>query len=99
VVDRTPPEGGRFLFSLTSGEIVRLAGDKGRQALYRVRTVSQSKSGSIEIDAARLNDSRLKADIIKSRDWLRITSMETLAQMCCRKVIVTPLGELRYAND
>jgi CRISPR-associated endonuclease Csn1 len=99
VVDRTPPEGGRFIFSLTSGEIVQLAGDQGRQEQYRVRTVSLSKSGSIEIAAARLTDARLKDNIIKSGDWLRIRSMETLAQMCCRKVIVTPLGEIRYAND
>jgi len=99
VVDRTPPEGGRFIFSLTSGEIVQLAGDQGRQELYRVRTVSLSKSARIEIDLARLTDARLKNDIIKSDDWLRITSLDKLAASSCRKVIVTPLGEIRYAND
>jgi CRISPR-associated endonuclease Csn1 len=99
VVDRTPPDGGRFLFSLASGEIIQLSGKDGLTALYRVRTVSLSKNGSIEIAAARLTDARLKADIVKSKDWLRITSMDALASMSCRKVIATPLGEVRYAND
>jgi len=99
LVDRTPPDGGRFLFSLAHGEIIHLTDANGEVVFYRVRKVSQAKSGSIEIAVARLNDARLKDDIIKAGDWLRITSMDTLARMACRKVIITPLGEVRNAND
>jgi len=99
VVDRTPPDGGRFLFSLGSGEIVELKNAEGRTARYRIRTVSQAKSGSIEIAGARLTDARLKKEIMTSGNWLRITSLDDLIRMACRKVTVTPLGEVRYAND
>lgn len=99
VVDRTPPDGGRFLFSLAPGEIIHLTDANGEVNFYRARTVSQARGGSIEIAGARLNDARLKDDIIKAGDWLRITSMDTLARMACRKVVITPLGEVRNAND
>jgi CRISPR-associated endonuclease Csn1 len=99
VVDRTAPEGGRFLFSLATHEIMSLTDANGAVNLYRVRKVSQSKSGSIEIAGARLNDARLKDDIIKAGDWLRIRSVDDLARKTCCKVLVTPLGEVRDAND
>ena len=99
VVDRTPPDGGTFKFSLAPGEIVHLTDEKGEARLYRVRTVSQAASGSIEIAGAKVNDARLKDEIIKGGDWLRITSMDKVAAMSCHKVIITPLGEIRDAND
>jgi CRISPR-associated endonuclease Csn1 len=99
VVDRSPPDGGRFLLSLAHGEIMELTSAGRGPELYRVRKVSLSKSGSIEVAAARLTDARLKDQIIKSGHWLRIRSLDNLAAMACRKVIVTPLGEVRYAND
>jgi CRISPR-associated endonuclease Csn1 len=99
VVDRTPPDGGRFLLSLAQGEIMQLTPAGRGPELFRVRTVSLSKSGSIEVAAASLTDARLKDQIIKSGHWLRIRSLDNLAAMACRKVILTPLGEVRYAND
>jgi CRISPR-associated endonuclease Csn1 len=98
VVDRTPPDGGRFLLSLAHGEIIQLTAPGKPTGLYRVRKVSLAKTGSIEIAAARLTDARLKDEIIKSGEWLR-KPPDKLAEMACRKVIVTPLGEVRYAND
>ena len=108
VVDREL-KGGRFLFSLASGDIVQLARNS-TPALYRIRTVSQTQDGYIRVEYVSLNEARLKNEIkeedkkdknakgSKPRGWIT-SPIPGLAKMSCRKVTITPLGEVRYAND
>lgn len=93
VVDRTPPEGGRFLFSLSTGDLFQLNPPGGKPTLHRARTVVE---GNIEF--VDINDARLKKEIRKAKAFPK-RSLSVLADLGCRKVIGTPLGDVRYAND
>ncbi len=87
-----------FRFSLASGDTIQLEDEDGTPGLFVVRTVSQSKGGGINIEFADAKDARPKKDIKASGDWLK-RSIDRLRQLHCRKVTVTPLGDVRWAND
>lgn len=82
----------RFLFTLAPGEIIELDQENGR-VLFRVRSVSEG-----EIAFVSLTDARKKEDIKKSHQWGR-KSANGLKELNCRKVVITPLGEVRRASD
>jgi CRISPR-associated endonuclease Csn1 len=108
IVQRDHGEGKRFLFSLAGGDIIELdveekdktgsEGDGPKRGLFVIRTVSQGAQGRIELDFAGINDARPKKAIQACRDWGR-SPVSRLQQRNCRKVVVTPLGEVRRAND
>ncbi|HUW62516.1 MAG TPA: type II CRISPR RNA-guided endonuclease Cas9 [Candidatus Bathyarchaeia archaeon] len=94
VINRDHGEGKRLLFSLAPGETFQIDDDKsGEQQTYIVRSIS---NGNVEI--VSLTDSRKALDIKKAKEWLK-RSADKLRQLNCRKVVVTPLGEIRRAND
>jgi CRISPR-associated endonuclease Csn1 len=81
----------KFVLSLAGGEIIELD-DGAEKRLYRIRTVPQSK----QIYFAAINDARTLKDMGKKG----LTAMPgSLQERHCRKCVVTPLGEVRYAND
>jgi hypothetical protein len=45
-----------------------------------------------------INDARLVKEIKASGEW-KTALMEPLRKMAARKVVVTPLGDIRDAND
>jgi hypothetical protein len=45
-----------------------------------------------------LNEARMKKDIQKAKAWYS-KHAETLRKADCRKVVITPLGDVRYAHD
>jgi CRISPR-associated endonuclease Csn1 len=92
VIRKDHGEGKRFLFTLAPGEIVELDHEGGR-ALFRVRSVSEG-----EIAYVSLSEARKKEEIKKSHQWKR-GSANVLGKLNCRKVVVTPLGEVRRAHD
>ncbi|MES9995974.1 type II CRISPR RNA-guided endonuclease Cas9 [Desulfovibrio aminophilus] len=99
MVDRTSPEDfGKFLFSLTQGEVIRVPAEDGLEAFFRVRTVYMRSSRGLYIDCSPLNDARLKAEIRKGRQWIEF-SLNKLREMGATKVSLTPLGEVRAAHD
>jgi len=96
----------RFVFSLAHGEIIQLSGQTKRgikpykgDGLYRVTTVPQSK----QLVFKHINDAepaaRKEGEKTRVERKGRTAYPETLRELNCRKVVVTPLGEVRRAND
>ncbi len=90
-------EGKKYVFSLAKGENIELK-KNGQKILFLVRSISKNEQGYVTIEYIDNNDARLKKLIKNSKKWYR-ASLESLRKMNCRKVLVTPLGELRTAND
>lgn len=89
------PELGRFLFSLTSGDIIALTEGEGER-LWRVRSVWLAGS-SARLRLSPLHDARPEKEIRK--DGLNPEPMiNKLREKGCRKVTVTPMGEIRRDN-
>lgn len=84
---------GRFVFSIAGGDILELNGAQGQGVLVLVRTLSE---GRVEFHDIR--DARVKKEIKANGRWVT-RSAEKLRQLGCRKVCVSPLGEVRKAND
>ncbi|PJA29392.1 MAG: type II CRISPR RNA-guided endonuclease Cas9 [candidate division Zixibacteria bacterium CG_4_9_14_3_um_filter_46_8] len=85
--------GKTFLFSLAKGEIIKLDNaDKGWEGLYVVRKLERPH----KIQFAPINDARKLEDIGRKG---HTATVETLKKPKCQKVVVTPLGEIRDAND
>jgi CRISPR-associated endonuclease Csn1 len=92
VVKRDHGPDKKFLFSLASGEIIKLHKEDGTHGLYVLGTVPQSK----QVVFKPINDARIGKEIPKPG---RTAYPETLRKWKCQKVVVTPLGEVRNAND
>lgn len=92
VICRDHRAGKQFLFSLAGGDTIELDTEGGTRSIFVVRTVPKS----LQIRFVGIADARKLADIRKSG---MTAYPETLRIGNCRKVVVTPLGEVRYAND
>jgi CRISPR-associated endonuclease Csn1 len=94
IVRRDHGEQRRFLFSLSNGEIIELDDHRGGKGLFKIRTVSD------RLLFFPINDAR-KKDVVKKADTFAglTANAESLRKRNCRKVLVTPLGEVRWAND
>jgi CRISPR-associated endonuclease Csn1 len=93
VIRRKFGEGKRFLFSLSSGELIEMDGERGRREIAVVRSVSKGK-----IEFVFAQDARKVADIKKGGDWTT-RSPEKLRELHCQKVMISPLGAVIRAND
>lgn len=93
LVQRDHGPGMRFVFSLASGDVIQLDEEDGLKGLFVIRTITK---GSVEFVA--ITDARKKKVIKEAKDWLK-RSPNSLRAARCRKVVVTPLGEVRWAND
>jgi len=95
IVQRDHGAGKQFVFSLAPREVIELDNEQGDgRALYVIRSVW--KNGQVEF--VRLADGRKMADIRKTKEvgWKVPNIFRTLN---CRKVAITPVGEVRRAND
>jgi len=97
VVNSSDPA-GPFVFSLASGDTVQLDTEDGGRGLFCIRSVSQQKNRAIRVEYVDVKDSRKKADIRKAGAW-QSSAIDTLRKLNAHKVTVTPLGEIRRAND
>lgn len=92
VVNRNPQPGWKFLFTLSGHDVIELDKDDGSRGLFVVRTTPESK----QIYFVPINDARKLGDIGKTG----LTALpNSLRERHCKKMIVTPLGEVRRAND
>jgi CRISPR-associated endonuclease Csn1 len=105
VVQRDHGEGKRFLFSLAGGEVIKLKdkdkdtedGAKAEWRLYIIHSVWKS-GGAVRVEFTGVSDARQK-DAIRKAHAVWTATDDVLRQRECRKVLVTPLGEIRDARD
>jgi CRISPR-associated endonuclease Csn1 len=92
-VDTDPPEGKRFVMSLSIGEMFEIVGDDGEIKLCVVRKMDQR---SKRVFYKFHTDAR-ETDLI-NKDNLYL-SPKAMKERSARKVTVDPLGRIRWAND
>ncbi len=97
VIDREHPDGGRFVFSLCGGDMVEIPGEDDGPLYYVVRSISEESDGRKRLTMHRHQDARMLKDV-KNESKFR-GDAEKLRCSIARKVSVTALGEIRYAND
>ncbi|MFH1730154.1 MAG: type II CRISPR RNA-guided endonuclease Cas9 [Planctomycetota bacterium] len=101
LVRRDHGPGKKFLFSLCGGDSIQIDEEDGRRGLYIIRTISritQKGREYIGMEFISINDARKKTDIKAAGEW-RTGLLDPLRKLNCQKVVVTPLGEVRRAND
>lgn len=98
VIKRDWGEGLRFVFSLAKGDVVEINAPDSSRSLYDVRSIYPVQQRYHGLRLAPLRDAR-KAEEIKKAGDTKEALVEPLRKLDCRKVVVTPLGEVRYAND
>jgi len=94
IIKRDHGPNTKFLFSLAGHEIIELDVDAGR-GLFVVRTITQTKQTK-EILFVPVNDARTRKNIGKIGLTAKPNSLRTRN---CKKLLITPLGEVRNAND
>ncbi len=94
VVQRDHGPGKRYKFTLHCGDFIEVDMPDGKREIFVVRVLAQTK----EIASAPLNDARKKSDMQKAKAWLRLIP-GSLKSRNARKVVLTPFGEVRSAND
>lgn len=92
-VDTSPPEGKRFVMSLSIGEMFEMVGDDGEIQLCVVRKMDQR---SRRVYYKLHTDARETERINKDNLYL---SPKKMLEKSARKVTVDPLGRIRWAND
>jgi len=100
VIRRDHGENKKFVFSLSGGEAIELDESGGNRRLYVVRSVDNKKTG-IYVKFVHISDAR-KQNVKEGNKVIDIrqsASVKGLYDRHCRKVVVTPLGEVRSAND
>ena len=93
IIRREFGAGRRFKFSLCEKSIIELE-ENGQKNIYIVRSIPQS----LQVSLVKLTDARKVSDIKASKDWYS-PRLNTLKKARCKKLIQTPFGELRNAND
>ncbi|MFH0937843.1 MAG: type II CRISPR RNA-guided endonuclease Cas9 [Planctomycetota bacterium] len=91
VVKRDHGDDKRFVFALSGRDAIEVTVNGSVQRLI-VRSVNQ------QMAFARMNDARMKKDILNAKEWITYC-IEPLRKISCRKVVISPLGEVLPAND
>jgi hypothetical protein len=96
VVKRDFGEGKEFLFSLRKGDSIMMENENGIDTLFVVCGISQFTSGAIVLDFRANTDAR---PITKIPRQGRTKTPDVMRKANARKIVITPLGEVRWAND
>ncbi|MFZ6008099.1 MAG: type II CRISPR RNA-guided endonuclease Cas9 [Nitrospirota bacterium] len=94
VINREQTDNRRFICSLALGDIIELEAEPEKKELFVIKTITVTRVGGKEyarIMYAPINEAKPKK--------LESSLLEPLKKLNCRKVIITPLGEVRQAND
>ncbi len=94
IIKRDHGEGKEFKFSLGHGESIRMKDENGKLEFYTVSKFSKSASGRVTLHFTKHTDARPKGKgVYVQKD------PEPLRKAGCEKIVITPLGEVRRAND
>jgi CRISPR-associated endonuclease Csn1 len=97
IVERDHGPLAKFKFSLAPGEVIECDNGSRDRRLLVVRGLSCYTSGQIVVSMVQLNEARPMKEMTP-REFLR-PGPDGLRRWHARKVAVTPLGDLREAND
>lgn len=94
VINREQTGNRQFVCSLANGDIIELEAEPGKKELFVIKTITVARVAGKEY-------SRIKYSPINKANPQKLESslLEPLKKLNCRKVIITPLGEVRQAND
>ena len=98
IVRKDHGPGTRFLFTLAPGEMIQLKDQNGKFNLYRIRTYTQIKGKNFQLWYVDVNDARIENEIKAAKQFYSKTA-DSFRKAECRKVTITPLGKVRWAND
>ncbi|MCH7791347.1 MAG: type II CRISPR RNA-guided endonuclease Cas9 [Planctomycetes bacterium] len=93
MVDRRDTDAGRFVMSLSMGEMFMMDGDDGERVLCTVRKMDQV-NGRLHYKAH--TDARPAGDLTPLNLYL---SPDAMRKCNAKKVTVDPIGRIRWAND
>lgn len=93
IIDKNVGPGSRFKMSIQCGDIIEME-TENRREIFVVRCIAQT----IRLFFARINDARMKKDIMGAGDWFS-KMPNTLRTSNPVKYTIDPLGRLRRAND
>lgn len=94
VINKEQTNNKKFVCSLALGDVIALEPKPDKKELFVIKTITVARVGGKEyarIMYAPINEAKPKK--------LESNLLEPLRKLNCRKVIITPLGEIRQAND
>ncbi len=100
LVNIVDAEGGRFLFSLASGDCIRVM-YRDEEEFLKVRTVYMD-GDKPKVEGTRLTDARTKKEMkatIKEDKAFFALSLKQLQEGGCRKIRVLPCGDVVDCNE
>ncbi len=104
VIQRDHGPAKTFKFSLAGGEIIELNTEESKRQICVVRTISVTRKGYPGLEFVGISDARKKGTkaekgTIKGEGAWYTAAIDALRKRGCCKVVVTPLGVVRTAND
>ncbi|PKK89906.1 MAG: type II CRISPR RNA-guided endonuclease Cas9 [Candidatus Wallbacteria bacterium HGW-Wallbacteria-1] len=110
VVQRNHGPNTKFLFTLTNSDIIELDSENSAHGkeFYKIRGITERADGAKVFDFCRINDARLKKAMQESdteigakggNRSIQFATPHSLSKRHCRKVTITPLGEVRRSNE
>ncbi|MDD4051914.1 MAG: type II CRISPR RNA-guided endonuclease Cas9 [candidate division Zixibacteria bacterium] len=98
IINRDHGPNTKFLFSLANRDVVELDTD-GSRRLFVIRTITKMKHSKVVVFVP-INSARSKTDIKQNEGFSGLNATpKSLRERSCRKLRITPLGEVRNAAD
>ncbi len=95
LVDRQAVAGGKFLFTLASGDCIRVM-VKDTEEFIKIGSVWLDQ-GTLYVKGKRMTDARTNKECQSSKDWFK-RSLKQLQEGGCHKIRVLPSGEVVRDN-
>jgi hypothetical protein len=86
----------KFLFSLALKDAVRMQGKDADSIVWTVSTISEFTNGTVQLSFVPNADARPVTKVPREG---RTRTPDRMRTARCEKIAVTPLGEVRRAND
>src|SRR5207244_4338085 len=91
IIDRSHPDGWKFVMSLSINEMVLIAEESGRESLFRVQ--------KMDVNGGVILRPHTFSGKAKDTDKPPLILRRSGNTLHGRKVTVDPLGRIRWAND